>query len=320
MQITVTVRRYAAWITWGSIGVIALALFFLARSLPLEQVVHALQGWIGRLGGRGPVLFGLLYVLATVLFLPGVILTLAAGAIFGLWSGTAIVSLAATTGAAFAFLIARYLAREQVVQLMQGRPKFRALDQAIGEGGWKIVALLRLSPAIPFNVQNYLYGLTPLRFWPYLLTSWLAMLPGTFLYVYLGHITGAALGGERHRTTAEWVVLGMGLVATVLVTLYVTSLAKKKLREQTAISEQEDETAPAAQEITERQAAQARIWPWGANLAARVGLLFNPQMITRVFGALFCPHPATTEGGGQGIQERGRQGARRRAGWITRHR
>jgi hypothetical protein len=87
-------------------------------------------------------------------------------------------------------------------------------------------------PAIPFNLQNYLYGLTPIRFWPYALTSWLAMLPGTFLYVYLGHIAGAAVGADRSRTAAEWAMLAVGLLATVVVTVYVTRLARRKLQEQ----------------------------------------------------------------------------------------
>ena len=110
--------------------------------------------------------------------------------------------------------------------------RFGAIDRAIGEAGWKIVALLRLSPAVPVNLQNSLYGLTPIRFWPYVLTSWIAMLPGTFLYIYLGHVTGTALGGDRTRTTGEWVMLVVGLLATVVVTVYITRLARRKLNEE----------------------------------------------------------------------------------------
>jgi uncharacterized membrane protein YdjX (TVP38/TMEM64 family) len=91
---------------------------------------------------------------------------------------------------------------------------------------------LRLSPAIPFNVQNYLYGLTPIRFWPYAVTSWIAMLPGTFLFVYIGHISGAAVGDDRQRTRAEWAMLAIGLLATIAVTLYVTRLARRRLDNQ----------------------------------------------------------------------------------------
>ena len=117
--------------------------------------------------------------------------------------GTIIVSLASTTGAALAFVIARYLARDSVARWVRRSPRFEAIDRAIGEEGWKIVALLRLSPAVPFNLQNYLYGLTKIRFWPCVLTSWAAMLPGTLMYVYLGVVGRAGLeaasGGRARR-------------------------------------------------------------------------------------------------------------------------
>ena len=113
--------------------------------------------------------------------------TVAAGALFGSVVGVVVVSLASTTGAALAFLVARYLARDAVLRWVRRNPRYDAIDRAIGEGGWRVVALLRLSPLVPFNLQNYLYGLTAIRFWPCVLTSWAAMLPGTVVYVYLGH-------------------------------------------------------------------------------------------------------------------------------------
>ncbi|WP_081613704.1 TVP38/TMEM64 family protein [Rhodopirellula sallentina] len=219
-------------IRWGSILVIVGALLVTFRALPLDQAMSALKSWIEGLGVWGPVVLVLLYIVATVLFVPGTILTLAAGAIFGLSVGTVIVSIGSTVGASLAFLIARYAARDRVAQLAQRNRHFGAIDRAVDEGGWKIVGLLRLSPAVPFNLQNYLYGLTPVAFWPYVLTSWAAMLPATFLYVYLGHITGVAIGADRERTSAEWGLLAVGLLATVVVTVYVTRLANAKLKEQ----------------------------------------------------------------------------------------
>jgi hypothetical protein len=142
------------------------------------------------------------------------------------------------------------------------------VDRAIGEGGWRIVALLRLSPAVPFNLQNYLFGLTPVAFGAYVLTSWIAMLPGTFLYVYVGHVTGVAVAGGRERTTAEWLLLAVGLLATVAVSVYITILARRKLAERTEIEAPEpaeppesptDETAPG--------------WPWGATAAALLAVV-----------------------------------------------
>jgi uncharacterized membrane protein YdjX (TVP38/TMEM64 family) len=215
-----------------AIAVIIAALFFILRTLPFDQLMSGLKDWIAGLGYWGPLALGAAYLIATICFIPGTILTLAAGALFGLWIGLAVASVSSTFGAAFTFLIARYLARDRVAKMASGNRHFNAIDKAIGDGSWKVVGLLRLSPAIPFNVQNYLYGLTSIKFWPCVLTSWIAMLPGTFLYVYIGHVTGAAVGQQRERSTGEWVMLGVGLLATIAVTVYVTRLAKSKLGEE----------------------------------------------------------------------------------------
>lgn len=240
MPAETSVAKINQYVRWGSIAVILVGLLVIIRTLPFDLVTSAMNEWIGSLGWWGPVVLVLLYIVATVLFVPGTILTLAAGAIFGLVVGTIVVSIGSTVGAALAFLISRYVARDKVAELAKDNRRFAAIDRAIEEGGWKIVGLLRLSPALPFNLQNYLYGLTPIRFWPYVLTSWLAMLPGTFLYVYLGHITGAAVGADRERTTAEWAMLAVGLLATIAVTVYVTRLASQKLDEQVDQDERED--------------------------------------------------------------------------------
>lgn len=229
----------ATWllgVRWIAVLIGAICLLLLLRSLPTKDLFASLENWISSLGVWGPVVLTLVYIVATVLLVPGTILTLLAGAIYGLGVGTVVVSIGATIGASLCFLIARYGARDRVAHWAERYPLFAAIDGAIGEGGWKIVALLRLSPAIPFNVQNYLYGLTPIRFWPYVIASWLAMLPGTFLYVYLGHITRAALGEQRERTPVEWVFLGIGLAATVVVSVYIARLARSKLRNQVSDS------------------------------------------------------------------------------------
>lgn len=222
------IAKFAWWLS----SLVALVLLALAiRQIPIGQAMEALRGWIAGLGIWGPVALVLLYVVATVLLVPGMILTLAAGAMFGVVVGTIAISIGSTLGAAAAFLIARHVARDRIAALAARNPNFRALDRAIEEGGWKIVAMLRLSPAIPFNLQNYFYGLTPIRFWPCLLASWVAMLPITFSYVYLGHITRAAVGRDRARTPAEWTVMAIGVVATVAATVYITQLVRRKLRE-----------------------------------------------------------------------------------------
>jgi len=243
-------------IWWVAIAVIIAALFFIFRTLPFDQLMSGLKDWIAGLGYWGPLAFGVIYVVATICFIPGTILTLAAGAVFGLWIGLAVVSVSSTIGAALAFLIARYLARDRVAKMANGNRHFGAIDKAIGDGGWKVVGLLRLSPAIPFNIQNYLYGLTPVKFWPCVLTSWIAMLPGTFLYVYIGHVTGAAVGQQRERSTGEWVMLGVGLLATIAVTVYVTRLAKSKLNKEVDDDEVAGDSDPQAHSGEDLKASQ----------------------------------------------------------------
>ncbi len=281
------------WIRWASVLVILVSAILLVRALPLDQLSVFLNSWIGGLGVWGPVVLAAIYVVATVLFVPGTILTLAAGAIFGLGIGTVTVSVGSTVGASLAFLIARYGARDKVASMAQHNRHFGAIDQAIDEGGWKIVALLRLSPAIPFNLQNYLYGLTPVAFWPYVVASWIAMLPGTFLYVYIGHVTGAAIAGDRERSPLEWAMLIVGLLATIAVTVYVTRLAKRKLNEQVdaeskIASESEDrdgENALADQPSADRQPIKTLVMAASGVMLFALSLFAN-QNSDRIRGAI----------------------------------
>jgi uncharacterized membrane protein YdjX (TVP38/TMEM64 family) len=170
---------------------------------------------------------------ATVAFIPGSLLTLAAGAIFGLAKGTLYTFLGATLGATAAFLVARYLARGAIEKKIAGNPRFAAIDRAVGREGFKIVALLRLSPVFPFNLLNYSLGLTRVKLLHYATAS-IAMLPGTLLYVYYGKAAGslAALAGgaETRKGTESWILLGVGLLATIGVTAYVTRLAGRALK------------------------------------------------------------------------------------------
>lgn len=263
------IDKHATAIRWSAALVLIIALILVVQGLPIQTGIQGLANWIDRIGMWGPILYGVLYVAATVLFVPGSIPTLAAGAMFGLWVGLVTVSVASTAGAMLAFLIARYLARGKVAAVARRYPRFGAIDRAIAEGGWRIVALLRLSPAVPFNLQNYLYGLTQIRFWPCLLATWLAMLPGTFVYVYIGHIAGTAVAAEREQTLGEWAVLAVGLLATVAATVYITRLARRKLAERPEVESD-------AQFLeTDRQSENARPSRWqtwtlvaGALLAA----------------------------------------------------
>ncbi len=266
-------RRHGSAIRVISVAAIALSLFVIARKLPVGTVVESLSGWVQRLGVWSPVVYGLIYVAAVVALVPASALTIAAGALFGLLVGTITVSLASTTGAALAFLIARHLARDAVARRVGRYPKFAALDRAIGEGGWKIVAMLRLSPAVPFNLQNYLYGLTKIGFWPCVLTSWVTMLPGTLMYVYLGVVGRASLdaaSGGRARTRGEWALMVVGLLATVAVTVYVTRLARRAMREHKEMAANHDEPRRAGQG---EHVPPSEGRPWGTAVIVLLALI-----------------------------------------------
>lgn len=237
-------RKIVAVVRWLSIVLIVAALLLIVRSLPIGHVMEAMKGWIGGLGIWGPVVLVFSYVVATVLFVPGIILTMAGGAMFGLQVGMVTVSIGSTLGASIAFLISRYLARDKVAVMAGRNRRFAAIDQAIDEGGWKIVALVRLSPVTPFSLENYLFGLTRICFWPYVLASWLAMLPGTFLYVYLGHVADVTMGTDRSRTSWEWILLAVGLLATAGAMVYLTRLARGKLQEHMSEPIADDEASP----------------------------------------------------------------------------
>jgi uncharacterized membrane protein YdjX (TVP38/TMEM64 family) len=189
--------------------------------------------WVNSLGVWGPVVFILGYAVATVAFAPGSVLTLTAGAVFGLGKGVLYVFVAAVLGSSAAFLVSRHLARTVIEQRVAGNARFAAIDRAVSAQGRKIVFLLRLSPVFPFNLLNYALGLTNVRFVDYLVAS-IGMIPGTLLYVYYGKLAGdvAALAGGAavEKGAAYYVVLVLGLAATVLVTTLVTRTARRALQ------------------------------------------------------------------------------------------
>jgi len=217
------------------LGAVAVGvLLYLGRSA--GSYVPRFAEWVDGLGVLGPFVFILGYALAVVAFVPGSLLTLAAGAIFGLVEGTVYVLLAATLGATGAFLIARHAARAAIERRIEGDERFAAIDRAIGREGRKIVFLLRLSPVFPFNLLNYALGLTKVRLGDYVVAC-LGMLPGTLLYVYTGKLAGdvaaVAGGAAPERGVGYWTLLVVGLLATAGVTVYVTRLARRALADRT---------------------------------------------------------------------------------------
>jgi len=222
--------------TYARIGVlflVAAGLVASTRVLPLGEWLLVFSRWVQELGPAGIFLYSLVYALAVVLLVPGSILTLVAGAAFGLVPGVASVLLGATLGAALAFLISRHVARRRVESWMETKPRFSAVDEAVAREGWKIVLLTRLSPVFPFSLQNYAYGLTRISFWQYMVASLIGMTPGAFMYVYIGFLGRSSLGAAAGSEDVEALELALrivGLVATVLVTIFIARIAGKALK------------------------------------------------------------------------------------------
>jgi uncharacterized membrane protein YdjX (TVP38/TMEM64 family) len=217
----------------GVVVIVALVLLGRQLSSQLPRLTAAVEGF----GVWGPVVFIAAYALACVAFVPASLLTLGAGALFGVVKGTIFVLIGATLGALGAFLIARYVARDWVAQRVQKDARFAAIDRAIAEQGRKVVFLLRLSPVIPFNVLNYALGLTKVRVMDYFVAS-IGMLPGTLLYVYTGNLASVVVGAAGKtappRGPAFYAVLTLGLLATAAVSVLITRVAKRALTEATA--------------------------------------------------------------------------------------
>jgi uncharacterized membrane protein YdjX (TVP38/TMEM64 family) len=234
-------KRVYKWSIWLGMGLIAGLLLDApafaqpaassAGFNPQDLLRTALQ-WIDGLGLAGGIAFIALYVIATVAFLPGSILTLGAGVVFGVFLGALYVFVGATLGAIAAFLVGRYLARDWITRKIAGNAKFAAIDQAVAQEGFKIVLLTRLSPVFPFNLLNYAFGVTGVALKDYALGS-IGMIPGTIMYVYIGSLAGdlARIGTEGQPTNlaVQWAIRIVGFIATVAVTLYVTRIARQAL-------------------------------------------------------------------------------------------
>jgi uncharacterized membrane protein YdjX (TVP38/TMEM64 family) len=214
--------------------VLTSSLILAAIAFNVQETLQNTLTFIQGLGAVGAVAFIGLYVLATILLIPGTILTLGAGVVFGVVQGSIYVFLGATLGATAAFLIGRYLARGWVAKRIEGKAKFSAIDQAVAREGLKIVLLTRLSPLFPFVLLNYAFGLTQVSLKDYCLGC-VGMIPATILYVYIGSLAGSLAtlgtsGQSQEAQTLQWIIRIVGFVATVTVTVYVTRIARKALK------------------------------------------------------------------------------------------
>jgi pyruvate/2-oxoglutarate dehydrogenase complex dihydrolipoamide dehydrogenase (E3) component/uncharacterized membrane protein YdjX (TVP38/TMEM64 family) len=209
------------------------AVFIGLLFLPVREWFVQFESYVRSLGAIGPVVVVLTYVVCTVLFIPGSAITIGSGTLFGLQTGLVVVVLGANLGALCSFLLARSVLRQKVAAWAAANPRFRALDQAIGEQGFKMVLLTRLSPVFPFVLLNYFLGLTAVRTGSYALANLLGMLPATFLFVYIGAAAREAITAQGDPSAGfyQQVLKYVGLLATVAVVVIVTRIARKALRE-----------------------------------------------------------------------------------------
>lgn len=211
--------------------------------LPYQDWLTASLGFVRELGAWGPVLVAAIYVPACLFFIPGSLITLCAGFVFGVVRAGVAVSVGSTLGATAAFLAGRTIARGAVAARVATSRKFQAIDHAVEQQGFKIVLLTRLSPVFPFNLMNYAFGLTKVSLRDYVLASWIGMLPGTLMYLYLGSAAKSAaelVSGRLEGGAGQRMIFGMGLVATVGVTVFVTRVAKRALAQAASLASATD--------------------------------------------------------------------------------
>ena len=222
-------RRFPVKPVLALLGIAALVAA--GRLFPVVSWLTALQAWVSAHGALGMVLFFIVYVVVTVLMGPAWLLTIAAGLTWSFPVALPLALLSATAGATSAFLLGRTLARHRVEALVAKNDVLAAIDRAVAKKGWRIVFVLRLSPVVPFVFSNYVYGLSAIGLWPYVLSSFFGMLPLGALYVAAGTAGKAALGGAPPKGPVTMAVIASGVLLTIGVTVYVTRLAKKELAE-----------------------------------------------------------------------------------------
>jgi uncharacterized membrane protein YdjX (TVP38/TMEM64 family) len=230
------------WLRISAVVAVAMLAGLAVWKLPARQWVEDFIVWIRIFGAEGAWIYGVVYGLGVVLMVPGSALTLGAGLVYGPLVGMLIVSPASVLGATGSFLVSRYFARDWVERKLRAYPKFSAIDRAIEKQGFKVILLVRLQPALPFVLLNYALGLTRVRLRDYILASWIGMMPGTLVYVYIGsalhNITDLFTGTAKHSPAAQTLFWG-GLAAGIALLMVLTRIAKHALHQEL------DEAAPA---------------------------------------------------------------------------
>ncbi len=209
---------------------VLVAIYLLLRHYGVTQYiklenVHKIKDWVSGFGIVAPIVYIGLYIVATLFFLPGLPVTVISGVAFGPILGVVYVWIGATIGVSLAFLVARYIARDIVERWVSGFSLFKRIDEKVEQEGWRILMFTRLVPIFPFNLQNYAYGLTKIKFLTYVLVSAIFMLPGTIAYVQIG---GAIVSGEGDLSKTILYLSAAG-VLIVLVSLIPKLLPKHEI-------------------------------------------------------------------------------------------
>ena len=212
---------------WIIFAVVLIALCLGWLLLPLRAWMDALQHWLLGLGAGGVAIFAAILVFMTFLPAPDWPLPIAAGYVYGVWAFPLTYGCIAFASA-LAFLAARYLARDRLRAFLARRPKYQAVDRAVTKEGWQVVVLLRLSPIVPFNLQNYALGVTAIPFWRYLGATLVGIAPGIAIYVYFG-MFGKGLG--KGAGPVDWALFAVGALATIALGVLVTRKTKEKFAE-----------------------------------------------------------------------------------------
>ena len=231
---------------WFAAIAAAVAIVLAFHELPVKDWIARLPPWAASLGWRGVLVFAAVYVACALLFGPAWLVTLAIGLAYGFARGLLLVSAVSTVGAALAFLIARHLVRRRVEELVRRRPALAAVDRAIARHGWKIVFLLRLSAVVPYTLSNYVYGITAIRFGPYLLASWIGMLPVTAVYVSIGAAGRAAIAAPVQPSAWRWAILVAGVLLTLGVAIFIARISRRELIRETGRPHEDPDGFPSA--------------------------------------------------------------------------
>jgi uncharacterized membrane protein YdjX (TVP38/TMEM64 family) len=263
------VRARVGLIHWTAAALALLAVLLFAHVVPVDRLNSWLKAQAGALGPWGPVVLAAVYVAAVMVFVPATPFGLLAGVLYGVVGGAAVSFVASTVAAVAGFWAARGFARGPVTRAVARYPRLRAAYAALGgPDGWKVVAAVRVGHAGPLGLQNYFFGISPIRFWPFLLASCGVMLPGAFLYSYLGFVGAQALveiGGGAAAGPEVWAWRGAGLLVLAAAVLYVGHVARRAIKRAAA-----EEGAAGKAAVVPAAPAAPRGWPWGA-LAALAG-------------------------------------------------